>query len=105
MLRKIGRFSARAFASASGPHGYQSTGLCACCRKYGLVSWIRRFAVAIGRSPASTLLRKRVHWYLHRLPWRGGRLTKLIESTASFGFKVSLAAILTHPGRDLFDQG
>ena len=36
--------SAFARSSASGPHGYQSTGLCACCRRYGLVSVARRFA-------------------------------------------------------------
>ena len=29
---------ARAFAKASSPHGYQSTGLSACWRRYGLVS-------------------------------------------------------------------
>ena len=32
-----------AFAKASSPHAYQSTGLCACWRRYGLVSLIRRF--------------------------------------------------------------
>src|SRR5438067_4878962 len=40
--RKIGLFSRRAFANASSPQGYQSTGLCACCRRYGdfsLASW------------------------------------------------------------------
>ena len=31
-------FSALAFANASSPQGYQSTGLCACCNKYGEVS-------------------------------------------------------------------
>src|SRR3954469_11817121 len=40
--KKIGRSSARARSNASGPHGYQSTGLCACCNRYGEVSWIRR---------------------------------------------------------------
>src|SRR4029078_3866075 len=34
----IGLFSDFARVSASGPHGYQSTGLCACCSRYGLVS-------------------------------------------------------------------
>lgn len=28
---------------ASFPHGYQSTGLCACCNKYGDFSSIKRF--------------------------------------------------------------
>src|SRR5205085_2535020 len=40
---KIGRFSLRAFSRASGPQAYQSTGLWACCFRYGLDSWIRRF--------------------------------------------------------------
>ena len=31
-------------SSASGPHGYQSTGLCACWSRYGLVSVARRLA-------------------------------------------------------------
>src|SRR5205807_6302504 len=35
--------SARAFSNASSPHGYQSTGLSACWRRYGLVSPARRF--------------------------------------------------------------
>src|SRR6184192_1367573 len=35
MERKIGLSSAHDFANASSPHGYQSTGLCACCRRYG----------------------------------------------------------------------
>src|SRR5436305_2049463 len=48
MLRKIGRSSSRARCSASAPQGYQSTGLCACWRRYGLVSPIRRFAGWLG---------------------------------------------------------
>src|SRR5512140_2480874 len=55
----IGRFSRCAVANASAPHGYQSTGLCACCRRYGLLSWIRRLvcsgtcapSVLFARSP------------------------------------------------------
>src|SRR5947207_10186394 len=42
-LSKIGLFSRRARVNASSPHGYQSTGLWACCSKYGLVSLARRF--------------------------------------------------------------
>src|SRR6478735_9225148 len=45
MLRKIGRSCSLAAASASGPHGYQSTGLWACWRRYGLVSPARRLAM------------------------------------------------------------
>src|SRR3954471_11006369 len=48
MLSRIGFSSARAFPSASGPHGYQSTGLCACCNKYGLVSPARRLGTVKG---------------------------------------------------------
>src|SRR6185503_2106957 len=33
--------------SASSPHGYQSTGLSACCRRYGLVSCARRFMLIL----------------------------------------------------------
>src|SRR5262245_9001197 len=43
----IGLFSSRAFANASSPHGYQSTGLSACCRRYGLVSFARRFGMPL----------------------------------------------------------
>src|SRR5215216_1407023 len=46
MLSRIGFRSARARSSASGPHGYQSTGLCACCSRYGLVSFARRLGIA-----------------------------------------------------------
>src|SRR6266550_487820 len=42
--------SARARASASSPHGYQSTGLPACCSRYGLVSCSSRFATARAQS-------------------------------------------------------
>ncbi len=43
MERKMGLFSERAFSNASSPHGYQSTGLCACWRRYGLFWPARRF--------------------------------------------------------------
>lgn len=43
MERRTGRSSARARANASSPHGYQSTGLSACWRRYGLVSVASRF--------------------------------------------------------------
>src|SRR5688572_10969646 len=42
MLKRIGLSSRAARSSASGPHGYQSTGLWACCSRYGLVSLARR---------------------------------------------------------------
>ena len=35
---EIGLSAARARASAASPHGCQSTGLFACCKRYGLVS-------------------------------------------------------------------
>src|SRR3954465_12244138 len=40
---RIGRLVRWASASASGPHGHQSTGLCWCCSRYGEVSVARRF--------------------------------------------------------------
>src|SRR5262249_17668462 len=43
MEMKIGLFSAFALASASSPQGYQSTGLWACWRRFGLAEWISRF--------------------------------------------------------------
>src|SRR5215471_16868271 len=43
MERKTSLFSFFAFANASGPQGYQSTGLCACWSRYGLVSRASRF--------------------------------------------------------------
>src|SRR6266581_8961897 len=39
----MGLSSVRERSRASGPHGYQSTGLCACWRRYGLVSSISLF--------------------------------------------------------------
>jgi len=39
----MGLSSALAFANASSPHGYQSTGLWACCNKYGEVEFERWF--------------------------------------------------------------
>src|SRR5215211_6428396 len=42
-LSSTGLSSARAFSNASSPHGNQSTGLSACCRRYGLVSSASRF--------------------------------------------------------------
>src|SRR4051794_6732125 len=46
MERNTGLFSARALANASSPHGYQSTGLCACWRRYGEVSSARRLVTS-----------------------------------------------------------
>ena len=46
MLRKIGLFSRRAFVKASSSHACQSTGLCACWRRYGDFSRARRFVCA-----------------------------------------------------------
>src|SRR3989442_3866294 len=46
-------FSFLALANASGPQGYQSTGLWACCRRYGLVCWASRlvcFGLPLGGS-------------------------------------------------------
>src|SRR3990170_4330190 len=43
MLTSTGRFRSLACANASSPQGYQSTGLCACWSRYGLVSRKSRF--------------------------------------------------------------
>src|SRR5207244_2757823 len=50
--RKIGLSSSLALRSASGPHGCQSTGLCACWSRYGLVSFPRRFGRRLGGRPS-----------------------------------------------------
>ena len=42
--------SPRARANASSPHGYQSTGLWACCSRYGLVSPASRFGRSLGHA-------------------------------------------------------
>src|SRR5438034_658627 len=50
----MGRSSRRARAMASSPQGYQSTGLWACWRRYGLVSWASRLvkrAAVVTRAP------------------------------------------------------
>src|SRR3954468_8435370 len=49
MLSSMGFRSAFEIESALSPHGYQSTGLCACWRRYGLVSLARRL-VCLGFS-------------------------------------------------------
>src|SRR5437588_6114829 len=41
--------SALARANASSPHGYQSTGLSACWRRYGLVACASRFIKTVWR--------------------------------------------------------
>src|ERR1700730_11738033 len=43
---RIGLPVLRACASASSPHGYQSTRLSACCCRYGLVSLARRLGMS-----------------------------------------------------------
>src|SRR3954468_15433528 len=43
---RTGLLAAFALVSASGPQGHQSTGLCLCCSRYGLVSRASRFSWA-----------------------------------------------------------
>src|SRR5262245_4697827 len=47
----MGLSSVRAFERASGPQGYQSTGLPACCWRYGDASPARRFRASCGIYP------------------------------------------------------
>src|SRR3982751_857660 len=59
--RNTGLPRRRASSNASSPQGLQSTGLCACCRRYGLVSWISRLVClceASGPSGADGIRRK-----------------------------------------------
>src|SRR5215831_9664249 len=107
MDSRIGLFSARDLASASGPHAYQSTGLFACCLRYGLVSFASRLGIVrtvagrqfVGRSAvdqvrskhtASALPRSQEHglprpvaapWY-RRLPWTPIGITIALLVTA-----------------------
>src|SRR5579883_2788671 len=67
MERKIGLFSRRAFSNAASPHGYQSTGLCACWRRYGLCSPASRFI----EIPLLFECRERLRDALPRLGRRG----------------------------------
>ena len=53
MDSRIGTSRSRAASSASGPHGYQSTGLSLCCSRYGEVSPARR----LGMQPRLEALR------------------------------------------------
>ena len=46
MLSRMGLSSSLDRCSASSPHGYQSTGLLACCNRYGLVSLASRLGMA-----------------------------------------------------------
>ena len=46
MERRIG-LPPRARSSASAPHGYQSTGFAACCRRYGEVSRLSLFTLGV----------------------------------------------------------
>src|SRR5215204_1563486 len=69
MLSRIGLSSRRDRSSASSPHGYQSTGFSACCARYGLVSFARRFGIS---RPKEGGLRKEV---LGRRPPEGGGRT------------------------------
>src|ERR1051325_3644176 len=71
--RKIGLSSARAFASASAPHGYQSTGLCACCCRYGETSCARRLVMELlhqraqGAGGAPRPAPRSLSWLLNRI--------------------------------------
>src|SRR5436190_18825649 len=56
MLRRIGLLSWRALAKASAPHGYQSTGLCECWRRYCDFSRARRFVCEWVERWAGTLV-------------------------------------------------
>src|SRR5687768_14142240 len=67
MLSRIGLSSRRARSSASSPHGYQSTGLWACWRRYGLVSRARRF---IGSRIADCGMRRFIRHIAFRVPHR-----------------------------------
>src|SRR6201994_2798216 len=67
---RIGLCSARALSRAAAPQGYQSTGLCACWRRYGLVScdrWLAGAAAVTGSikvlGPVSS--RMRATWPLY----------------------------------------
>src|SRR4051812_21407333 len=65
MLRRMGRLSARAAASAPSPQGHQATGLWACCRRYGLVSvarWLATACEGLGSTGLRTPGRATMFW-------------------------------------------
>src|SRR5436190_9875691 len=66
MERKIGLFSRRALANASSPHGIQSTGFCACWRRYGDFSRPRRFAGSDIAQPIALLRKAKEGWFTNR---------------------------------------
>src|SRR5947209_1315805 len=54
MERKTSLFSFFALAKASSPQGNQSTGLWACCSRYGLISRARRLALPLAGGALSS---------------------------------------------------
>src|SRR5262245_49071470 len=112
MLRKIGRSSNFARASASGPHGNQSTGLFACWRRYGLVSPARRLGMrsmvldgALTHGLNHLTVRKHLsdmvqptYAEYHSLPTReeGGRISRIVRrfSAAIVATLVLLGVVL-----------
>src|SRR5918998_1491566 len=74
MDKSTGLSSAAARANASSPQGYQSTGLSACWRRYGLVSSAKRFIGPPRTDPPCLGLRCCAAWR----PRRGAEVTVLV---------------------------
>ena len=63
----MGLFSFFALSKASLPHGYQSTGLCACWSRYGDFSWMSRFVCCSSAPrPGSAALTAKANATPHR---------------------------------------
>src|SRR5215468_1818771 len=126
MLSRIGLFSLLARSSASLPQGYQSTGLFACCKRYGLVSFARRLGIVrrvrarqfVGSRPAPTprsnyteLPRTKPHEtsrpadapadervsILRRVPWWPVAISAVVLVTAAFSVDASRDAVTLGP--------
>src|SRR5581483_3379622 len=91
MERKTSLFSFLAFAKASGPHGYQSVGLWACMRRYGLVSLARRFvnlglALLGAPAPLGSMAQKHVRHASTTMPARvGNKSARMSEAPVGKG--------------------
>ena len=71
MDKKIGTPRRRASSKASSPHSHQSTGLCACCNRYGEVASTRRLLTPrSSRSKRALALRTPSHTGIGHAPRR-----------------------------------
>src|SRR5215510_8252058 len=73
---RIGLLARLASASASVPHGHQSTGLCLCWSRYGLVSRARRFSWVPVATDDIGSIHAWVDGLIYRCVYRRGQLQR-----------------------------